>query len=121
MMRVVHCSLLIAALALAGCGLRKSAPLDPPIITSASLQHTLYNGARQPIDARTAKDDAPELRVTYFPSEDALERDEGGFTEAPVEVGTYYARIDRPAGNGYRAGRSITVEYVIQAPLGAGD
>jgi hypothetical protein len=32
-------------------------------------------------------------------------------------VGDYYARIRRPAGNGYRAGEDITVEYHIQRAL----
>jgi hypothetical protein len=29
-------------------------------------------------------------------------------------VGDYYARIERPAGNGYRRGKDITIEYHIQ-------
>jgi hypothetical protein len=33
-------------------------------------------------------------------------------------VGKYYVRIERPAGNGYRAGPDVKVEYFIQKPLG---
>jgi hypothetical protein len=90
---------------------------DPPIITSASYQHTLYNGQRQPIDARAAKDDVPPLVITYFHSEENLLQNVGGTTEAPSDVGTYFAKIERPAGNGYREGPSIKVEYHIQKPL----
>jgi hypothetical protein len=98
------------------CGTRKPEPAEPPIITSATYQHTLYNGERQPIDARSAGDGAP-LVITYFPSLEALERDEGGSAEAPSEVGSYYARIERPAGEGYAGGRPVSVEYYIQKAL----
>jgi hypothetical protein len=107
------------ALVLAACGTAKTtepAPEDPPIITSATYQHTLYNGKPQPIEARAAREDAP-LLVTYFPSLEALEKDEGGTSEPPVEVGDYYARIERPAGGGFAAGRSIPVEYHVQKAL----
>jgi hypothetical protein len=87
---------------------------DPPIITSATYQHTLYNGKPQPIDARAAKDDTAPFIITYFPHEEALLKNEGGTTEPPTAVGSYYARIERPAGNGYAAGRAIPVEYSIQ-------
>ncbi|MDR1972852.1 MAG: hypothetical protein LBQ46_13135 [Treponema sp.] len=89
---------------------------DPPIITSATYQHTLYNGKPQPIEARAAREGAP-LAVTYFPSREALEKDDGGTSEPPVEVGDYYARIERPAGGGFAAGRSIPVEYHVQKAL----
>ncbi|GHV80905.1 hypothetical protein AGMMS49944_26960 [Spirochaetia bacterium] len=86
---------------------------DPPIITSATYQHTLYNGRPQPIDVQAAKDAAPFV-ITYFPSEDALWNNTGGTREVPREVGTYYARIERPAGKGYREGKPVKVEYYIQ-------
>jgi hypothetical protein len=113
--------LLFAALALsfAGCGVGSgtASPLeDPPIITSATYQHTLYNGRPQPIEAKAAQENAP-LVVTYFPSLEALERDEGGTAEPPVAVGDYYARIERPEGAGFAAGRAIAVEYHLQKAL----
>jgi hypothetical protein len=109
--------LLLAALVIAACSPQKhSEPVDPPIITSATYQHTLYNGSGQPIDARAAKEDAP-LAVTYYASEADYEGDTNGFAEAPSEVGLYYARIRRPEGRGYKQGRDIKVEYHIQKPL----
>jgi hypothetical protein len=86
---------------------------EAPIITSATLQHTLYNGRPQPITVETAKPGAL-YSVTYFSGQDAIERNEGGFCEAPARVGVYYASIKRPAGNGYAAGRPVSVEYHIQ-------
>jgi hypothetical protein len=86
---------------------------DPPIITSATYQHTLYTGRRQPIEAAAAKDTAP-LVITYFRSVDDLWNNTGGTREVPREVGTYYARIERPAGKGYREGKPVKVEYYIQ-------
>jgi hypothetical protein len=108
---IAHCSLLI----LFSCSSSKSLE-NAPIITSASRQHTLYNGKEQPIEAKAAKENAP-VEVTYFLSEEDLIADRNGTTQAPTEVGYYYARIRRPAGNGYRAGRDITVEYHIQKAL----
>jgi hypothetical protein len=99
------------------CGTRGEAEAeleDPPIITSATYQHTLYNGQPQAIDARSAKEDAPPFIITYFPSEEALLNNEGGVPEPPADVGSYYVRIKRPAGNGYREGPDIKVEYYIQ-------
>ncbi|MDR2767666.1 MAG: hypothetical protein LBB82_05000, partial [Treponema sp.] len=87
---------------------------DPPVITSASYQHTLYNGQPQPVEARTAAADAPPLVVTYFRSEADFLSGAGGTKEIPVNVGSYYARIERPAGNGYREGPPVKVEYYIQ-------
>jgi hypothetical protein len=86
---------------------------DPPIITSATYQHTLYNGQPQPIDATAAKDVSPFV-ITYFRSEDDLLNNSGGTAEVPREVGAYYARIERPAGKGYREGKPVKVEYYIQ-------
>jgi hypothetical protein len=86
---------------------------DPPIITSATYQHTLYNGQPQPIDAQAAKVVSPFV-ITYFRSEDDLLNNTGGTMEAPSEVGVYYARIERPTGKGYREGKPIKVEYHIQ-------
>jgi hypothetical protein len=105
-----------AALALAACT-SKQALEDPPIITSATHQHTLYNGRGQPIEAVAAKKGAPSPVITYFRSEEDLHADRDGSSEPPAEVGNYYARIRRPAGNGYRAGNDITVEYHIQKAL----
>jgi hypothetical protein len=95
----------------------KQALEDPPIITSATHQHTLYNGRGQPIEAVAAKEGAPPPVITYFRSEEDLHADRNGSSEPPAEVGNYYVRIRRPAGNGYRAGKDITVEYHIQKAL----
>jgi hypothetical protein len=107
---------LIIIAALAACSSPKELE-DPPIITSASYQHALYNGRPQPIEASAAKDDVPPFIITYFPSEEALLKNEGGSVEAPGEVGDYYVRIERPAGNGYGRGPNIKVEYHIQRAL----
>jgi hypothetical protein len=95
----------------------KQALHDPPIITSATHQHTLYNGRGQPIEAKASKEGAPSPLITYFRSEDDLHADRNGSSEAPTEVGVYYVRIRRPAGNGYKAGKDITVEYHLQRAL----
>jgi hypothetical protein len=109
--------LLCVLCGIAACSSRKSAELlDPPIITSATYQHTLYNGRGQSIDARAAKEDAPVI-VTYYASEADYEADRNGFADAPREVGLYYARIRRPEGRGYKQGRDVKVEYRIQKPL----
>jgi len=89
---------------------------DAPIITSATHQHTLYNGKGQPIEANS-KEGAPPPVITYFRSEEDLHVDRNGSSEAPVEVGDYYVRIRRPAGKGYRAGNDIMVEYHIQKAM----
>jgi hypothetical protein len=86
---------------------------DAPIITSATYQHTQYNGRNQSAVVRTAKDDSP-LVVTYFKSEEDFERDRDGSAEPPYDVGSYYVKIERPEGNGYRQGKSIKIEYHIQ-------
>ena len=90
---------------------------DAPIITSSTYQHTLYNGRGQPIEAKASKEGAPPPVITYFRSEEDLHADRDGSSEAPVEVGKYYVRIRRPAGNGYKAGNDITVEYHLQKAL----
>jgi len=90
---------------------------DAPIITSATHQHTLYNGRGQPIEATASKKGAPPVVITYFRSEEDLHADRDGSLEAPAEVGNYFVRIRRPAGKGYRAGNDITVEYHIQKAL----
>jgi len=59
----------------------------------------------------------PPPVITYFRSEEDLHADRNGSSEPPVEVGDYYVRIRRPAGNGYKAGNDITVEYHIQKAL----
>jgi len=106
----------MAVLALAACT-TKQALEDAPIITSASHQHTLYNGRGQPIEAIASREGAPLPVITYFRSEEDLHADIDGSSEPPAEVGDYYVRIRRPAGNGYRAGNDITVEYHIQKAL----
>ncbi|MDR0709431.1 MAG: hypothetical protein LBF77_05140 [Spirochaetaceae bacterium] len=105
---------LIAACAVFSCVSRESAPEEAPIITSATYQHTQYNGRTQAVEVSAAKDDAPPFVITYFTSEEDLEQDRNGFPDAPVDVGDYYARIERPAGNGYKQGRNIKIEYHIQ-------
>jgi hypothetical protein len=106
-----------AVFVMSACSSQKNSELaDPPLITSASYQHTLYNGRGQSIDAQAAKEDAP-LEVIYYTSEADYDADINGVTEAPSEVGLYYARIRRPEGNGYRQGKDIKVEYRIQKPL----
>jgi len=67
--------------------------------------------------SKQALKDAPPHVITYFRSEEDLHADRNGLSEAPAEVGSYYVRIRRPAGNGYRAGKDITVEYRIQKAL----
>jgi hypothetical protein len=105
-----------AALSFAACT-SKQALEDAPIITSATHQHTLYNGTGQAIEAVAAKEGAPPPVITYFRSEEDLHADRDGSSEPPAEVGNYYVRIRRPAGNGYRAGKDVTVEYHIQKAL----
>jgi len=106
----------VAVLAFAAC-ISKQALEDAPIITSATHQHTLYNGRGQPIEAAASKEGAPSPVITYFRSEEDLHADRNGSPEAPAEVGNYFVRIRRPAGKGYRAGKDITVEYHIQKAL----
>jgi hypothetical protein len=106
----------LTVLAFTAC-LSKQALEDTPIITSATHQHTLYNGRGQPIEANASKKDAPSPVITYFHSEEDLHADRNGSSAPPVEVGDYYVRIRRPAGNGYRAGNDITIEYHIQKAL----
>ncbi|MDR2743023.1 MAG: hypothetical protein LBB98_12845 [Treponema sp.] len=91
----------------------KILPEEAPIITSATYQHTQYNGRNQAVEVRAAKDGVP-LIVTYFKSEENLEQDRDGNTEPPLEVGNYYVKIERPEGNGYRQGKNIKIEYHIQ-------
>jgi hypothetical protein len=96
------------------CAAKESALEDAPIITSATYQHTQYNGRGQAVEVTAARDDAPPFIITYFSSEADLEQDQNGSLEPPAEVGDYYARIERPAGNGYRRGGNVKVEYHIQ-------
>lgn len=99
------------------CASKDDALKDPVIITSATYQHTLYNGNSQPIEALYAKEGPPAPVITYFPTEESLLRNEGGSAEAPEAVGDYVVRIERPAGKGYRRGPDIQVEYHIQKAL----
>jgi hypothetical protein len=108
--------LVVMAAGLTGwsCAAGKRVMEDPPIITSATYQHTQYNGRAQPVEAIAAKEDAPPPIITYFQSEDDLEHGFNGASTAPSEVGGYYVLIERPAGNGYRQGKNIKIEYHIQ-------
>jgi hypothetical protein len=96
------------------CASKEPPMEEAPIITSATYQHTQYNGRNQAVEVSAAKDDVPPFIVTYFRSEGDLEEDLNGSAEAPVEVGDYYARIERPQGNGYQRGNTIKIEYHIQ-------
>jgi hypothetical protein len=96
------------------CAPKEGALEEAPIITSATYQHTQYNGRGQAVEVSAAKDDVPPFVITYFTSEEDLERDRDGSVDPPAEVGDYYARIERPAGGGYRRGGNIKVEYHIQ-------
>jgi hypothetical protein len=96
------------------CALKEGTLEEAPILTSATYQHTQYNGRGQAVEVGAAKDDVPPFVITYFRSEEDLEQDRNGFSGAPSEVGDYYARIERPAGNGYRQGKNIKIEYHIQ-------
>jgi hypothetical protein len=104
----------LSALLFFSCASKEGPLEDAPIITSATYQHTQYNGRGQAVEVEAARDDAPPFIVTYFRSEADLERDQNGSVEPPLEVGDYYARIERPAGNGYRRGGNIKIEYHIQ-------
>jgi hypothetical protein len=95
------------------CALRERPPEEAPIITSATYQHTQYNGRSQAVEVTAAKDGASFI-ITYFRSEEALENNRDGSTEPPLEVGDYYVRIERPEGNGYRQGKNVKIEYHIQ-------
>jgi hypothetical protein len=96
------------------CASKESALEEAPIITSATYQHTQYNGRGQAVEVSAARDDPPPFVITYFRSEEDLEQGRDGFAGAPVDVGDYYARIERPEGNGYRRGSNIKIEYHIQ-------
>jgi hypothetical protein len=102
------------ALVFSSCASKEGAAEEAPIITSATYQHTQYNGRGQPVEVSSARDDVPPFIVTYFRSEADLEQDRNGSPEPPAEVGDYYVRIERPAGNGYRQGNNIKIEYHIQ-------
>jgi hypothetical protein len=106
--------LVAAALAFFSCASKEGALEEAPIITSATYQHTQYNGRGQAVEVLAAKDNAPPFIITYFTSEEDLDRNRNGSAEPPVEVGDYYARIERPGGNGYRRGNNIKIEYHIQ-------
>ena len=108
--------IITAALSFTACSSSRALE-DAPIITSATHQHTLYNGRGQSIEAVAAHEGAPPVIITYFRSEADLHADRNGSSEAPVEVGNYYVRIRRPAGNGYRAGKDVTVEFHIQKAM----
>ncbi|MDR2247369.1 MAG: hypothetical protein LBE17_11985 [Treponema sp.] len=105
---------LLPALLLGSCASKDGGLEEAPIITSATYQHTQYTGRNQPVAVLAAKADVPPFIVTYFRSEKDLEEGLNGSGEAPVEVGDYYARIERPAGGGYRRGKNIKIEYHIQ-------
>jgi hypothetical protein len=110
----VWAALVIAAFAFSSCASKEEIWEEAPIITSATYQHTQYNGRAQAVEVQAAKEDSPPFVITYFRSEEDLEQDRNGMFEPPVEVGDYYARIERPGGNGYRRGNNIKIEYHIQ-------
>ncbi|MDR0758749.1 MAG: hypothetical protein LBF74_01370 [Treponema sp.] len=105
---------LLPALLFGSCVSKDEGLEEAPIITSATYQHTQYTGGNQPVEVHAAKEDVPPFIVTYFRSEEDLEKDRDGNGEAPVEVGDYYVRIERPEGGGYRRGKNIKIEYHIQ-------
>jgi hypothetical protein len=107
-------TLVLTAPAFISCASKEGPLEDAPIITSATYQHTQYNGRGQAVEVQAAKDDAPPFVVTYFRSEEDLEQGRNGVVEPPADVGDYYARIERPGGNGYRRGNNIKIEYHIQ-------
>ncbi|MDR1618235.1 MAG: hypothetical protein LBS06_04205 [Treponema sp.] len=107
-------ALTVAVFVFFSCVSNEREPEEAPIITSATYQHTQYNGRSQAVEVSAEKDDVPPFIVTYFESEEDLEKDRNGSIEPPVEVGDYYARIERPGGNGYRRGNNIKIEYHIQ-------
>jgi hypothetical protein len=106
--------ILIPALLPVSCASKQDALEEAPIITSATYQHTQYNGRSQAVEVSAAKEDVPPFVITYFRSEEDLENNKDGNGEAPAEVGDYYVRIERPEGSGYRQGKSIKIEYHIQ-------
>ncbi|MDR3174365.1 MAG: hypothetical protein LBU19_08960 [Treponema sp.] len=112
--KFLRAALFVTAFLFFSCASKKGTLEDAPIITSATYQHTQYNGKNQAVEVTAAKDDVSPFIVTYFSSEDDLEQDRNGSIEAPREVGDYYARIERPGGNGYQRGKNIKIEYHIQ-------
>jgi hypothetical protein len=112
--KFLRAALIVVIFAPVSCAAGEGALKDAPIITSATYQHTQYNGKGQPVELSAAEDDVPPFAVTYFRSEEDLEAGRDGSVEAPSEVGDYYARIERPGGNGYRPGKNIKIEYHIQ-------
>jgi hypothetical protein len=78
---------ILPALLFCSCASKEGAPEEAPIITSATYQHTQYNGRGQAVEVAAAKDDAPPFIITYFRSEEDLEQDRNGFTGAPFDVG----------------------------------
>jgi hypothetical protein len=104
MPRVKAIALVFALCGIAACSSRKSAELlDPPIITSATYQHALYNGEAQSIDARAAKKNAP-LIVTYYASEADYDADRNGFAEAPKRSGLVLCAYTATPGQGLQTG-----------------
>jgi hypothetical protein len=103
-----------AGLTSGSCAAGRRSLEDAPIITSATYQHTQYNGRSQPVEVKAAKEDSAPFVVTYFRSEEEAERGHNGSAEPPAEVGDYYVRVERPSGNGYREGSPIKIEYHIQ-------
>jgi hypothetical protein len=106
--------IMVPAFLFFSCASKEKALEEAPIITSATYQHTQYNGRGQAVEVVSARDDAPPFVITYFRSEEDLEQSRNGFAEAPLDVGDYYVRIERPGGNGYQRGRNIKIEYHIQ-------
>jgi hypothetical protein len=106
--------IMIFAFLFFSCASKENALEEAPVITSASYQHTQYNGRPQAVEVTAAKDDVPPFIITYFGSEEDFYEDRDGSPEPPLEVGDYYVRIERPAGKGYRRGSKLKIEYHIQ-------
>jgi hypothetical protein len=116
-MKIRFVFVLTVILFFSACASKNDALQDPVIITSATHQYTLYNGNRQPVEARYAKVGPPVPVLTYFATEENLLRGENGGVEAPFAVGDYFVKLERPEGNGYRRGPDIKIEYHIQKAL----
>jgi hypothetical protein len=86
----------------------------PPPFISPLYQETVYNGKPQPIEARAAAGDIPDMIIVYYPSENARWFDNDGTFEAPTDAGVYYVKIIRPSGNGYDRGEDLMAEYRIK-------
>jgi len=65
-------------------------------ITAESEQSATYNGEAHEIAATV---DKGEIAITYYNSEDEREKGSNALETAPVDAGTYYARVSQTASN----------------------